>query len=46
MRSASWRVNAFGAPVWHLRRVADGGMFDGYAESFDAVWDTGTDVEA
>ncbi|MER5866540.1 XRE family transcriptional regulator [Kitasatospora sp. NPDC002040] len=37
-----WGVNAFGAPVWHLRRAGDGGMFDTYAESFDAVWSTAT----
>lgn len=33
-------VNAYGAPVWHLRRAEDGGMFDTYVQSFDAVWDT------
>ncbi|MFE7705502.1 helix-turn-helix domain-containing protein [Streptomyces sp. NPDC057486] len=33
-----WGVNAYGAPVWHLRRNGEGGMFDTYAESFDAVW--------
>ncbi|MEU4097767.1 XRE family transcriptional regulator [Streptomyces sp. NPDC026673] len=37
-------VNAYGAPVWHLRRHSDGGMFDGYAESFDAVWAAATPV--
>ncbi len=31
-------VNAYSAPVWHLRRNSDGGIFDTYAESFDAVW--------
>lgn len=31
-------INAYAAPVWHLRRATDGGMFDTYAESFDAVW--------
>ncbi|GAA4223605.1 DUF5919 domain-containing protein [Actinomadura meridiana] len=31
-------MNAFGAPVWHLRRESDGGVFDRYAESFEAVW--------
>ncbi len=34
-----WGVNAFAAPVWHLRRTEDGGVFDTYAASFDAVWD-------
>ncbi|WP_030981363.1 helix-turn-helix domain-containing protein [Streptomyces sp. NRRL S-1813] len=33
-----WGVNAYGAPVWHLRRNRDGGIFDTYALSFDAVW--------
>ncbi|QTZ93792.1 helix-turn-helix domain-containing protein [Streptomyces auratus] len=33
-----WGVNAYGAPVWHLRRNGDGGIFDTYAQSFDAVW--------
>lgn len=40
-----WGVNAYGAPVWHLRRNADGGIFDTYAESFNAVWDTATKVK-
>ena len=40
-----WGANAYGAPVWHLRRAADGGMFDAYSESFDAVWATATPVE-
>jgi transcriptional regulator with XRE-family HTH domain len=39
-----WRVNAYGAPVWHLRRSGKGGMFDTYASSFDAVWETATPV--
>ncbi len=39
-----WGVNAYGAPVWHLRRDARGGMFDTYAESFNAVWATATPV--
>jgi hypothetical protein len=41
-----WGVNAYGAPVWHLRRSADDGrMFDTYAESFGAVWETGRPVQ-
>lgn len=40
-----WGVNAYGAPVWHLRRGADGGMFDTYAESFDAVWTTASPIQ-
>ncbi|WP_432092658.1 XRE family transcriptional regulator [Streptomyces sp. bgisy100] len=39
-----WGVNAFAAPVWHLRRAGAGGMFDTYADSFDAVWATATPV--
>ncbi|MFF8016426.1 helix-turn-helix domain-containing protein [Streptomyces sp. NPDC007929] len=38
-------VNAYGAPVWHLRRNTDGGMFDTYADSFNTVWESGTPVE-
>jgi hypothetical protein len=40
-----WGVNAYGAPVWHLRRHEDGGVFDTYADSFDAVWATARPVE-
>lgn len=40
-----WGVNAYGAPVWHLRRHGNGGMFDTYAGSFDAVWDVSCPVE-
>lgn len=40
-----WGTNAYGAPVWHLRRTLDGGLFDTYATSFDAVWQTGRAVE-
>ncbi|MFE6962212.1 helix-turn-helix domain-containing protein [Streptomyces sp. NPDC057696] len=40
-----WGVNAYGAPVWHLRRTENGGMFDTYADSFNAVWDTARPVE-
>lgn len=39
-----WGVTAYRAPVWHLRRSGEGGMFDTYAESFDAVWSTATPV--
>ncbi|MFF3642797.1 helix-turn-helix domain-containing protein [Streptomyces sp. NPDC002564] len=39
-----WGVNAFGAPVWHLRRSEPDGMFDTCAGSFDAVWGTATPV--
>lgn len=31
-------MNAYGAPVYHLRRSRKGGLFDTYAESFEAVW--------
>ncbi|MFI9355838.1 XRE family transcriptional regulator [Streptomyces lydicus] len=39
-----WGVNAYGAPVWHLRRNGGGGIFDTYAQSFDAVWTTAKPV--
>ncbi|MEV4335882.1 XRE family transcriptional regulator [Streptomyces sp. NPDC049590] len=39
-----WGVNAYGAPVWHLRRSGEGGMFDTYTGSFDAVWETAVPV--
>ncbi|MEU9080804.1 helix-turn-helix transcriptional regulator [Streptomyces sp. NPDC048357] len=41
-----WGVNAYGAPVWHLRRHDAGGLFDTYADSFKAVWETALPVEA
>jgi len=37
-----WGMNAFGAPVLHLRRLVDGGVFDTYVQSFEAVWSTAT----
>ena len=37
-----WGLSAFGAPVLHLHRLATGGMFDTYAQSFEAVWSTAT----
>ncbi|MFB6569780.1 helix-turn-helix domain-containing protein [Streptomyces noursei] len=40
-----WGVNAYGAPVWHLRRNSDGGIFDSYAESFNGVWEQATPVQ-
>ncbi|MHB6907048.1 helix-turn-helix domain-containing protein [Streptomyces sp. DB-54] len=41
-----WGVNAYGAPVWHLRRNNDGGMFDTYTDSFGAVWGTAHPMES
>lgn len=38
-------VNAYAAPVWHLRRNGGGGIFDSYAASFDAVWAAATPQE-
>lgn len=37
-----WGMNAYGAPMWHLRRRQDGdsSLFDAYATSFDDVWST------
>ncbi|WAL97272.1 XRE family transcriptional regulator [Streptomyces sp. Je 1-369] len=40
-----WGANAYGAPVWHLRRNGEGGMFDTYGQSFDAVWATAKPVQ-
>ncbi|WP_369201692.1 helix-turn-helix domain-containing protein [Streptomyces sp. PU-14G] len=40
-----WGVNAYGAPVWHLRRNGDRGMFARYTQSFEAVWDTAQPVQ-
>ncbi|MFF2732659.1 XRE family transcriptional regulator [Streptomyces sp. NPDC058008] len=37
-----WGVNAYAAPVWHLRRHQESGIFDTYADSFDSVWATAT----
>ena len=37
-----WGLSAFGAPVLHLRRLVDGGVFDTCAQSFDAIWSTAT----
>lgn len=31
-------INAYAAPVLDLRRSVPGGLFDGYAESFEDVW--------
>jgi hypothetical protein len=31
-------INAYATPVLHLRRAGQGGLFDGYAESFEDVW--------
>jgi len=35
-----WGLSAFAAPVLHLRRLVDGGLFDTYAQSFESVWAT------
>ncbi|MEF3111803.1 helix-turn-helix transcriptional regulator [Streptomyces chrestomyceticus] len=40
-----WGVHAYGAPVWHLRRHGEGGMFASYAQSFEAVWDSAQPVQ-
>ena len=33
-----WGVNAYSAPVTHLRRLVAGSLFDTYTASFEAVW--------
>jgi hypothetical protein len=42
-----WGMNAYGAPLWHLRRQHDAqpSMFDAYLASFDEVWSNATAVE-
>ncbi|MEW1548017.1 XRE family transcriptional regulator [Streptomyces tsukubensis] len=40
----AWGVNAYAAPIWHLRRSGEGGPFRTYAQSFEAVWATATPV--
>ncbi|WP_430478642.1 helix-turn-helix transcriptional regulator [Streptomyces sp. P11-1] len=47
VNSHVWGVNAYAAPVWHLRSSGSGsgGMFGTYAESFDRVWATAQPVE-
>ncbi|MBV8942597.1 MAG: hypothetical protein JO240_12790 [Solirubrobacterales bacterium] len=37
-----WGLSAFAAPVLHLRRLVTGGLFDTFAQSFEAVWTTAT----
>lgn len=32
-------MNAYGAPIYHLRRTGGSGLYDTYAESFEAVWE-------
>ncbi|MCI0690159.1 MAG: XRE family transcriptional regulator [Sporichthyaceae bacterium] len=31
-------INAYGAPVLRIRRRGEGGLFDGYLESLETVW--------
>ncbi|MDQ0986054.1 XRE family transcriptional regulator [Streptomyces sp. V2I9] len=40
-----WGVNAYAAPVWHLRSTGSGGMFGTYADSFETVWNSARPVE-
>jgi hypothetical protein len=37
-----WALSAFAAPVLHVRRLVAGGLFDTFAQSFEAVWATAT----
>lgn len=41
-----WGLNAYMAPVLHLRRLAGGSLFDTYADSFEAVWVTSRPVSS
>jgi hypothetical protein len=38
-------INAFSAPVWHLRRGASGSLADTYQDSFEMVWERARPVE-
>lgn len=40
-----WGMNAYAAPVWHLRSTGGGGMFSGYAKSFEDIWETARPVQ-
>jgi transcriptional regulator with XRE-family HTH domain len=42
----AWGVNAYGAPVWHVRRSDAGTMFATYASSFAAVWEHGKQLRS
>jgi hypothetical protein len=33
-------INAYATPVMHLRKASDSGLYDGYLDSFEAVWRT------
>lgn len=39
-----WAVNAYGAPVWHLRDSGGESVAETYRISFDAVWEQATSV--
>lgn len=39
-----WGANAYRAPVWHLRRNGNDGMFDTYISSFNSAWATASPV--
>jgi hypothetical protein len=38
VNSHRFGINAYATPVLHLRHATRGGLFDGYAESFEDVW--------
>ncbi|GAA4662327.1 hypothetical protein GCM10023324_10850 [Streptomyces youssoufiensis] len=40
----AWGVNAYAAPVWHLKRAGTAGIFDTYATSFAAIWKSAVPV--
>ena len=37
VNSHRYGMNAYATPVLHLRRASEGGLFDGYADSFEQV---------
>ncbi|MBT8165016.1 MAG: helix-turn-helix domain-containing protein [Acidimicrobiia bacterium] len=41
-----YALKGYRAPLLHLRRLADDGMFDGFAAHFERVWTTSTPIPA
>jgi len=45
VNSHLWGINAFGAPIWHLRQTQSGSMAKSYLQSFEAVWEQSRPVQ-
>jgi len=41
-----WGVNAYEAPLLHLRRLQGGKLFDVYARNLEQIWSTAAPVTA